>query len=91
MAGGILPSPVGLPSPAPEEPHTFCGKVIKVVYDCFGDFEGFVLAWCKGERKFRSRERGVEMVALRALRERELIEVVVCKETGKIERLIVRA
>ena len=54
-AGGILPSPAGLPLPAPKQPHTFCGKVTEVVYDCFGDFEGFVLAWCNGERKFHSR------------------------------------
>ncbi len=83
-----LPWPIGLPSPKPQ--LRFSGKVIEVVYDCFGDFEGFVLDCCEEERAFRSRERGIEAVVLRALRERELLEVVVCEKNAKIERLILR-
>ena len=54
------------------------------------DFEGFVLGCCEGERAFRSRERGVETVILRAPRERKLLEVFVHEKTKKIERLILR-
>jgi hypothetical protein len=94
-ADAILPSPTGLPAPKGLPPHKpgsraegFYGKVSEVLYDCFGDFEGFVVGCCEGARAFRCRERGVEAVALRSLRERELLEVFVDEKTGKIERLI---
>ena len=54
---------------------TFCGKVGELVYDRFGDFEGFVLDTEDGDRIFRSREHQVEEVAKRAWAERIAITV----------------
>jgi hypothetical protein len=51
------------------------GKVCEVVYDCFGDFEGFVLATCCGRHSFRSREPGIEVLARRASIERSTVAV----------------
>ena len=68
----------------------FRGKVVEVVYDCFGDFEGFVLGCCEGDRAFRSRERGIEAVVVRALEDRTAVEVLVSERTRRIEKLILR-
>ena len=46
--------------------RAFTGKVRELVYDCHGDFAGFVLEDCRGRRTFRSCERGVERVAQNA-------------------------
>ena len=43
-----------------------CGKVVEVLFDCHGEFEGFVLEGCCDRRLFRSRERGVADLALGA-------------------------
>ena len=51
-------------------PRSFTGKVAGLVYDRFGDFEGFLLDTEDGERKFKSREREMEELAERAWRER---------------------
>lgn len=76
----IKPSPDGVP---PEQlggarAREFSGKVCEVVYDCFGDFEGFVLCECCDEMHvFKSRQRGIEEVVLRACRHRMRVTVVV--------------
>ena len=58
--------------------HEFTGKVCEVVYDCFGDFEGFELCVCCDEtRVFKSRKRGIEEVVLRACRDRLTVILVV--------------
>jgi Zinc carboxypeptidase len=84
----------GIPG-RPEDKHDcFTGKVTEVVFDCFGDFEGFVLESC-GEcrrRHFRAREKGIERLVLRACKEGLLISVCVSRECdGKIREIIVRA
>ena len=43
-----------------EERVAFTGKVAGLVYDRFGDFEGFLLDTEDGERRFQSTERQVE-------------------------------
>ena len=75
---GVLPSPNGVPvkeiGPAIEHEHR--GKVGELLFDCFGDFEGFVLEGCCAERHvFRSRERAVGELALRACKERLTVVV----------------
>ena len=45
------------------------GKIARLVYDCFGDFEGFVLDTCGEERSFDSREPAIE----------ELVQHACCK------------
>ncbi len=72
----ILPSPTGdgkRKPPCYEEPErrlAFTGKINGLIFDRFGDFEGFLLATEDGERKFFSREKEVEELAERAWRER---------------------
>jgi len=48
-----------------------------VIYDRFGDFEGFVLDTEDGERRFASTERPIERVVLRAFAHRVPIAVIV--------------
>ena len=47
------------------------GKVVEIIYDCHGDFEGFVLETCDGNIAFRAREhriwRLIELAAARRL------------------------
>lgn len=75
---GIKPS-LDDPAHAPprSEPLEECvrGKVCEVIYDCFGEFEGFVLVTCCGRHSFRSRELGIEAIVRRACHERSTIAV----------------
>jgi hypothetical protein len=100
-AGAIEPSPTGLPGPVDlhhkgpkgpkEERHEeLTGKVCEVLYDCFGDFEGFVLEECCRRHAFPTRERGVGDLVLRACRERLLVSVFLCEERKRISRIVVR-
>lgn len=94
----VLPSPTGAPPPkrggrggdGGEAEHT--GKVLGVVYDRFGDFEGFELETLDGERRaYPSLEPEIGELALRALRERLLISVYSDAEPPhEIRRIIVR-
>jgi hypothetical protein len=86
----VLPSPLGtanqpigqagLPVPPPVHPAPgkgeFVGKVEGVIYDRFGDFEGFRLRTESGEEKhFRGKEPRVEKLVLEAWEDRMLILV----------------
>jgi hypothetical protein len=79
--GKIKPSPTGLPPihvlPAPEgERHHWKGKVSAVIYDRFGDFEGFDLETEHGEeRRFHATEHAVEDIVRLAWIDRMLIAV----------------
>jgi len=67
----VVPSPTGDGRPqAPETPdrRVLTGKVIRILYDCFGDFEGFVLETCDGEHIFQACEKGTEEVVCKACR-----------------------
>ncbi|MGA8875874.1 MAG: hypothetical protein WB555_10085 [Candidatus Korobacteraceae bacterium] len=80
-ASGIPPSPTGYQPPskgpgkhAPE--HGCTGKVNGVVYDRFGDFEGFHLLTEEGhERRYFSREAEIEDLVRYAWAERVVIRV----------------
>lgn len=89
----IPPSPDGAPPPrdGSKDLVSFTGKVVELGYDCFGRFEGFVLAECCGTRAFRSREGAIADLVLRACKDGLLLTVLV--ERGRedcIRRLIVR-
>ncbi len=79
----ILPSPTGegrRKHRRPEEPErekraAFTGKIAGLIFDRFGDFEGFMLDTEDGDRRFSSRERDVEELAERVWRERLRITV----------------
>lgn len=47
------------------------GKIAEVIFDCFGDFEGFVLRTCCSKQVLlRSREKAIGELALKACKER---------------------
>jgi hypothetical protein len=81
--GSARPDPNGFPGeletgegglPGGPGPR-FTGKVSGILYDRYGDFEGFTLDAADGERLFRNREHTIEDLAVRAWRERTLIVV----------------
>jgi hypothetical protein len=90
----IPPSLSGAPSTVEtpgEHAIEYTGKVEEVIFDCFGAFEGFVLKTCSTSKPFKTRERAIGELALRACKEDLLLTVVV--ERGaehRIERLIIR-
>jgi hypothetical protein len=73
----IEPSPNGVPPEGHGKPskHEYAGKVCEVLFDCFGDFEGFVLSDCCGTRTFKTRQHGIGEVVLRACKERLRLSV----------------
>jgi len=89
----IPPSPDGAPvdDGTKVAEATFTGKVDEIVYDCFGRFEGFVLAGCCREKRgFRTTECGFEDILLKACKGCLLVTVYL--ERGKeecIRRLVV--
>jgi len=69
----VHPSPTGegRPSHFPDaagDERTATGKVTRILYDCFGSFEGFVLETCQGERNFKDCSKGIEEVVCKACR-----------------------
>lgn len=74
----VAPSPTGTGKPG-GRPETGGdgqrGKIRDLVYDCFGNFEGFVLESCEGRWFYRSCERSLEEVVRRACRERTTVTV----------------
>jgi hypothetical protein len=92
-SNAIAPSPNGV-SPgqlAKATVHEYTGKVCEVIFDCFGDFEGFVLCDCDVAYVFKSRKRGIAKLALRACKEG--LRLSVFADAGperRIRRIIVR-
>jgi hypothetical protein len=76
----IDPSPTGgrepTREPGEDEGLRPAGKISELIYDCFGDFEAFVLETCSDRHVFRSCETAMEEVALRACEERMKVSVV---------------
>jgi hypothetical protein len=76
---------IPLPAPHPHREHRFVGKIESLIYDRFGDFEGFTLETMAGESKrFESRERGIEELAKRAWQDR--LRVLVLVEPHQAQR-----
>jgi hypothetical protein len=75
----IPPSPDGAPlqEGGLDALVSFTGKVVEVIYDCFGHFEGFVLAVCCDRHVFRSRECAIAELVLRACKDCLLLTVYV--------------
>jgi hypothetical protein len=82
--GAVLPSPQGWVSrqkPGHGEPgeerHGHTGKIAGIIYDRFGDFEGFLLRTREGqEMSFKGREQEIEELIYRAWTERMVVKVV---------------
>jgi hypothetical protein len=51
------------------------GKIARIMYDCFGDFEGFDLEDCDECHHFQSGERAIEDIVRRACHERTRLTV----------------
>jgi hypothetical protein len=94
-SNAIPPSLLGAPLPQDDGEgggsgnggSTVSGTVVEVLFDCAGRFEGFVLRDCCREHRIPTREKGIEEIVLRALRERwELVleKDARCKGIGKI-------
>jgi murein tripeptide amidase MpaA len=77
------PGVPGRGPPGKVDCHT--GKVTEVIFDCFGDFEGFVLESCDECHRFSSTERGIGALVLRACKERLWISV--CVRRGHKEHI----
>lgn len=73
-----------------ENRHCLTGKVQEVIFDCFGDFAGFVLDTCEGCHHFHSREKRIGDLILQASRDRLLISVCIEEHClDKIREIIV--
>jgi hypothetical protein len=78
----VPPSPFGDTEtkpcpPQPEDRLHFTGKVSSLIFDQFGDFEGFILETHEHHRRFESRERDIEILVERAWKERLRVTVTV--------------
>jgi murein tripeptide amidase MpaA len=70
------PDDPGLPGePKPGDPEHLTGKICEVIFDCFGDLEGFVLDTCSGRHRIRTTETGLERLLLQACRDRLTVAV----------------
>ncbi|MGB7016351.1 MAG: sialidase family protein [Candidatus Cybelea sp.] len=66
------------------------GKVAGLIYDRYGDFDGFILKTEDGEWHYRSRERDVADLAARAWRERLLLTVYSDRhDSDGVERIVI--
>jgi hypothetical protein len=83
----IEPSPFGGDRQPGQRETERCltGKVSEVLFGCFGEFEGFVLDSCTTHTTFRSCERGIENLVLRACRDR--LKITVCVDQHQKERI----
>jgi hypothetical protein len=87
----IQPSPSGDRRPIELE-LCITGKVCEVIFDCFGDFEGFILEDCKNEHHpFKSRENQIGNLIMKACKERFLITVCSYRtRPDRIEKIVFR-
>jgi len=69
--------------------HAFTGKICDVVFDCFGDLEGFTVETCDGRVRVRSTERRIGELAWKACRECAVVTVRV--EGGVLRELAIRS
>jgi hypothetical protein len=91
----VHPSPTGEgrpghevpPEPGEDKLDAVTGKISHILYDCFGQFEGFVLETCDGEHTFRIRQRGIEKVVLKACRDH--LQVTVWFQESKVKRIAI--
>jgi hypothetical protein len=71
--------------------EAFTGKVSEVLFDCFGDFAGFVLTSCETSRHFKTTEKGIGELVLRACKDRLTLTVRMhCGHEERISEVIVR-
>jgi hypothetical protein len=87
-AGGIDTPDHGLPLPGKAaEGRRIEGRVVRILYDCFGHFDGFVVETCGREVTVSSCESGIERVVRRACADRLPIAVVVDPRRQRVVRI----
>lgn len=70
------------------KPQRLSGKIREIVYDCFGDFEGFVLDACGTLYAFKSRDHHIWRLVEEAAQRRLLVIVEPrCNDAHGIERM----
>ena len=94
--GSIEPSPTGdVPRKQPtHERHHLTGKIVGVIYDRFGDFEGFHLLTEDGhEHSFHAQEHAIEAIVRQAWLERMVVTVYIELKHSKtpVSIVLVRA
>jgi hypothetical protein len=72
---GTVPRPGPRPEPEREERRSYTGKIAGLMFDRYGDFEGFVLDTEEREHEFFSREKDMQELATHVWRERLRITV----------------
>ncbi len=92
----IQPSISGIPVEAVAQQKPRCeiavevsGKVVEIIFDCFGRLEAIVLADCCGSRLLKTREREIGEIALRAFQHGLLISLSLDKESH-IQKIAIR-
>lgn len=80
LPGGPGPDGEGRPGRDPERPtgtktKLYKGKIVSLIYDRWGDFEGFILETADGQFRFNSREHTIQDLADRGWTERILVHV----------------
>jgi hypothetical protein len=86
----IKPSPLGYWELPERQEGTLVhkGKVSQVIFNCYGDFEGFVLSECCDKKQtFKVCDKGIEEVILRAFKERYRISVLTIGKNGLITQI----
>lgn len=79
-------TPVPIPTPPSREPAR--GKVARILYDGCGDFMGFVLCLCPGERTFLTHDSGLRRLIIEACEHHWTITVVPREdETSGVARI----
>lgn len=91
-ADGWLDGSNGLAPPDKAGAALWSGKISGLLYDHFGDFEGFTLESHAGaHRRFFSRETAIHDLARAAWRERDVVTVVtVAAGSRRVRRLLIR-
>jgi hypothetical protein len=79
----------GLPGEQPGDRDRLTGKVCEVIFDCFGDLEGFVLETCTGKHHFKTTRASLTKLLLTACR-KQLTIAVATDDRDDIDRIIVR-
>lgn len=74
-----------------DDDDTASGKVVKVLFDCHGEFEGFVLDGCRCRHLVASRVHGIGELALRAAAESLTVRVTFDEDGDRIAGLAVTA
>jgi hypothetical protein len=67
------------------------GKVSEVVFNCFGEFQGFVVDTCSECCTITSRQAAIGELALRACKDRLSVTVWLDRDGDRVERVVVRS